>query len=112
MFNAFDVYGLMAKEYDSLGLTAGEYDRLGFSALEYDFRARLKFFTRLYVSMRNPFTGLIDSVQNVIDRLVNLHRNALTSIGYDNAEFTADMYDGLELSAYEYDFDGSSYIYA
>lgn len=110
MFNAFNVYGLTAIEYDNLHLKAQEYDQLELTAREYDFKARLRLFSRLYVSMYNPFTGLWDKISNVVYKLVDLHRAAYTALEYDNLNYKADEYDNFVLTAYDYDFNAKNVI--
>lgn len=108
--NAFNIYGLTAREYDNLRLTAKEYDNMGLTAMEHDYRFRLKLFDRLYVSMQNPFTGFVDSISNVVNMLANLHRNALTCDEYDDKQLEAEVYDGLEISAYDFDFNSKALV--
>lgn len=59
----------------------------------------------------DPYTGLPNSIVNVIYEIVNNTKaNPLTATAYDSAAYTAAAYDALNLSAYEYDFNGADYI--
>lgn len=99
-------YGLTAEEYDSLKLTTLAYDSMRLTALAYSMRGYLIFFKKLKMTMISPFTGEMDSYENVIYTLTNLHRKALTAQIYDEQLFTSDVYDGFAISAYNYDWHG------
>ena len=59
----------------------------------------------------NPFTGLTENAQAVINYMANLIRSdSLTAEEYDNAQLTAQAYDLLQLTAYQYDNYGKQYI--
>ena len=59
----------------------------------------------------NGFTGKIDSIQNVLDDIINMFRTgALTSKAYDNLNLTAKAYDDYMLTAKEYDFNGKNLL--
>lgn len=99
-------YGLTAEEYDSLKLTALAYDNLRLTALAYSMRGYLIFFKRLKMVMLSPFTGEMDSYDNIIDMLANLHKEALTAEEYDNLLILAEVYDIINIDAYHYDWNG------
>ena len=102
-------YALTAEEYDSLGLTASEYDALNMTAFEYDNNA--KNVIGLGVNMiRSPFDGTYISIERAINELAALHMNALTATEYDALEMDADAYDTLELTAYDYDWNGAALV--
>lgn len=103
-------YGLTAEEYDSLKLTALAYDNLRLTALAYSMRGYLIFFKRLKMIMLSPFTGEMDSYDNIIHMLTNLHKDALTAEEYDGKLFTSDVYDGFAISAYNYDWHGKTML--
>ena len=109
LYDICRVFGITAGEYDALGLTAGEYDALLLTAIEYDTRFKLKM--NLVYSMRNPFTGLLDSYENIINALANLHKdNPLTAGEYDALGLTAGEYDAYYISAKNYDFVGKTIL--
>ena len=63
------------------------------------------------VHVTNPFTGMSDSIQNVINALADTQRsNALTASAYDALKLTASAYDAKNVTASDYDFHGQSFI--
>lgn len=108
MWIKMNVGGLTAEEYDSMKLTAIEYDSQNITALEYDTRGRFvpEIFKRLYLRMRSPFTGKMDTYENVILRCVRLHQVGITAQEYDSKNLTASEYDTKKITAYNYDWEG------
>lgn len=99
-------YGLTADEYDSMKLTALGYDNMRLTALAYSMRGYLIFFKRLEMTLTSPFTGELDSYDNVIYMLSNLHKNTFTADEYDALGYTSDVYDTYSVTAYDYDWHG------
>ena len=63
------------------------------------------------VHVTNPFTGMSDSIQNVINALADTQRtDALTASAYDALAKTADGYDAYKITAANYDFNGKSIL--
>ena len=63
------------------------------------------------VLMINPFTGLKESVVNVINYLSSLHMvDGITANAYDTLELTATYYDGKELTATQYDTNATNLL--
>ena len=63
------------------------------------------------VHVTNPFTGMSDSIQNVINALADTQRSdALTASAYDALKLTASAYDAKNVTAADYDFHGQSFI--
>ena len=63
------------------------------------------------VHVTNPFTGMKDSIQNVINMLADTQRSdALTASAYDALMLTASAYDAKKVTAADYDFHGQSFI--
>lgn len=63
------------------------------------------------VHVTNPFTGMSDSIQNVINALADTQRSdALTASAYDALQLTAAAYDAKNVLAADYDFHGQSFI--
>lgn len=111
LFDMYDYYrtdGLTAQEYDNLQLTASEYDEQGLTAYEYDFYATrtLQIDERFY--MNDPFNGEFKLISRVVDELADLHKgdSAFTAEQYDALGVSAETYDGKELSAYAFDWQG------
>lgn len=61
-----------------------------------------------YTMMINPITGVYEDVRNVVDDIVSYFhtQDSLTASEYDLLDMTAAYYDGKQLSAYDYDFNG------
>ena len=98
---------LTASEYDSLQLTAEKYDSYSLTAIEYDLYAKAHLWPHipLYYTF-SPFNGQWTRLQYVIDDLAALHRaTSPTAQEYDNAEYTADAYDALQTTAYNYSWN-------
>ena len=56
------------------------------------------------ITVYDPTTGMIESLQTVIDNLYGSSReDAITAGEYDALELTATAYDGYELTAFNYD---------
>ena len=63
------------------------------------------------VHVTNPFTGMNDSIQNVINALADTQRgDALTASAYDALAKTAAGYDAYNITAVNYDFNGKSML--
>lgn len=103
-------FGLTAKEYDDLELTALQYDKLGITAIQYSVRGYLLFYRELITRMRSPFTGAMDSYENIIYSLADLHKNCLTANEYDEKELTAQVYDDKLITAYTYDWNSKAVV--
>lgn len=65
----------------------------------------------ILVHVTNPFTGMSDSIQNVINALADTQRgDALTASAYDALAKTASGYDAYKITAVNYDFNGKSML--
>ncbi len=98
-------FGITAQEYDSLGFTALQYDQKVITAIEYSTRGYLIFYKELIARMRSPFTGEMDTYDNVIYKLADLHKNCLTAKEYDDLLLSAQIYDDKQITAYIYDWN-------
>lgn len=59
----------------------------------------------------NPLTGLLDSIQNVLNSFVNHFMYlGLTCSCYDSLELTCNEYDIHELTCFQYDYYGMWYL--
>lgn len=112
----YDVYdacrdnAITAYDFDVYGLTAGEFDALNLTALEFDTQTKAKL---LMGKCRNPFTGELDTVCNIIaDLAQHTTDQNITAAEFDAAELTADEFNALNLTAYEFDFYAKHYIVA
>lgn len=104
LYGYFSILALTANEYDNLGLTADEYDNYRITAQEYDTMGSMLLGSNSRYLMRDPFTGLVIPIADVVLKLFDLHRSgALTASAYDALDMTATYYDGLDLAAFDYD---------
>lgn len=107
LYLTFTVYGITAEQYDTLQITAAEFDAKQIEAKEYDMWAyKLLDYPDPEYFMRDPFTGRIVRNKEVIWKLADLHRLALTAAEYDALEIPAESFDGLQLTAYYFDWYG------
>ena len=65
-----------------------------------------------YTMMINPITGDYEDVRLVVDDIVSYFhtQDSLTASEYDLLDMTAAYYDGKQLSAYDYDFNGKTLL--
>lgn len=63
------------------------------------------------IEMLNPYTGEMDTLDNIIKYLANSGKNdSLTAAEYDALTLTATAYDTAGLTAYQYDWNGKSLL--
>lgn len=62
------------------------------------------------IQIIDPTTGLVSSLQDVINNIAGIGRNALTATEYDGLELTATAYDAYNISAYDYDYNGKAIL--
>lgn len=112
----YDVYdacrdnAITAYEFDVYGLTAAEFDALNFTALEFDTNAKARLING---KCRNPFTGELDTICNVIaDVAHHITNEEITATEFDSAELTAEEFNALNLTAYLFDFYAKQFIAA
>lgn len=96
-------FAITAGEYDTLNLTATKYDNRLLTAYQYDFLFK-HIFADIIGAIINPFTGLRDTVQNVIDWLASLHYSGYTAGVYDGFDMTAEAYDNKLITARAFNF--------
>lgn len=100
-------YGITAEQYDSLDITAFKYDSYLMTAEEYSTRGYFSLYLTLTLSlMRSPFTGQITSIEDVVTKLSELHKCALSAAEYDSLNITAEEYDYMDITAFAYDWFG------
>lgn len=110
-FYNYSSFPLTAQEYDDLDLTAEGYDNRYIKAYIYDFRGRYLFDDVFKVY--SPVTGVYGPIQTALNDLAGLHKqNALTAGEYDGIMITAEAYDAKNISAYNYDYSGKTYVAA
>ena len=60
--------------------------------------------------MLSPFTGEESDIKQIINKLVELHKVALTSSEFDNKNLTAENFDLLNITAYDFDWNSKNII--
>lgn len=105
---------LTVQEYDELKLTVDEYENLHYTAIEYLSRIRWlwqKWYIEKLNTITSPFTGLPDTVANVVSRLVNIpcvKCDALTVDQYDALNITVQEYEQKNVDVFNYDWHSKS----
>ncbi len=111
VYDACRDHAITAGEFDTLGLTAGEFDAKNLTAYEFDTQSKEKLIPSNVC--RNPLTGEIDTICNIVQAIAGeLTDQKITAGEFDAAELTASEFDALNLTAYEYDFYAKHYINA
>lgn len=100
-----------AESWDINGATAAELDALEHTALWWDTEGGT--FIDPPGICRNPLTGIYEPICKILQDLAAVATGdlGLTATEYDAADLTANVYEDLNLSAYQYDFMGSMYIH-
>ena len=63
------------------------------------------------VEMINPYTGEMDSLQNIIYAIAGADKtDSLTASEYDALALTANAYDAYNITAYNYDWHGKTIL--
>lgn len=106
MWDGFNIWGITAKEFDSLMITAKDFDNQKNTAWYFDHYYRFYLMERKYLYMLSPFTGKMEPMVDVINRLADLHRKGITAIDFDDLELTATEFDAKMITAYNFDFNG------
>ena len=101
----FDTLDLTAEEFEAYDLTAREFDQYGYNLLEYPD-------PRYY--MMDPFTGEINLVKNVVQKLAALHTDAesVNVTEFEALDLTAEEFDAYDLTAFNFDWYSKIYLVA
>lgn len=102
--NSVGAGALTAEEFDDLHITADKLDSMYISAYAFTVRLRWVFFEWLYLRMISPFDGRLDFFSNIINKLADLHKTPITASEFDNKGYTADSFDELNVTAYDFDW--------
>lgn len=62
------------------------------------------------IIMRNPTTGLLDNIENIINDIFYQSVNGITANAFDSKELTATEFDSKNISAYEFDTQSASLL--
>lgn len=111
VYDALRYYGITCYDYDSAKWSAQRYDDTHITALKFDTLSK-QIIGKIYEwCVFDYVTGTYDTVQRVLYRLFQTVRpNAITTNTYDTRTLTVDAYDALDLTAFEFDNDGSNQI--
>jgi len=125
----FDALGLTCDTFDGLGLTCQEFDQFGKFALflhgsyvtaddlvgyakltdlePFATKTELEHYATLNdIKVINPCTGILGSAQEAFISLAALHQNNVTADQFDSMDLTCSIFDGFNITAFEYDFYG------
>ena len=108
LYSACNFWGLTAREFDSLELTCEEFESYELTCHEFDTLGyKLLGYPDPDTHMRDPFTGLIAPIKDVVMELYGLHMGALTVAEFEALDLTCGEFDAKEVTAFEFDFFGS-----
>ena len=108
LYSACNFWGLTAREFDSLELTCEEFEAYELTCHEFDTLGyKLLGYPDPDTHMRDPFTGLIAPIKEVVMELYGLHMGALTVAEFEALDLTCEEFDAKEVTAFEFDFFGS-----
>lgn len=108
LYSACNFWGLTAREFDSLELTCEEFESYELTCHEFDTLGyKLLGYPDPDTHMRDPFTGLIAPIKDVVMELYGLHMGALTVAEFEALDLTCEEFDAKEVTAFEFDFFGS-----
>lgn len=109
LYASFNVFGLTAREFDSLELTCSEFDAIGITAHEFDSLGyKLLHYPDPDYYMRDPFTGKIVPIKDVVMKLFALHAGTLTVDEFEALDLTCAEFDAKETTAFNFDYFGIS----
>lgn len=90
-----------AREFDASGITIAEFDASGITCGDFDAFGKMILKPR---KMFNTFTGLLDSLENVIQSSKFIDTsNAITCGEFDALPITCAEFDALTITAFEFD---------
>lgn len=87
---------------DGLDYTASDYDAIEFSANEFDFKGIIKT-CGLYI---DPTTGVRSDLQQILNNIVGAFTLGITATQFDDMNLDCDTFDGYEITAYNFDYNG------
>ena len=101
------IYGLTAIQFDQLDLTAQEFDDEDLTAREFDqYGYNLLHYPDPRYYMYDPFTGEINLVKNVVQKLAALHTDAesVNVTEFEALDLTAEEFDATDITAFNFDW--------
>lgn len=116
LYDVSCVEGITALEFDELDLTALEFDSLDITAREFDQHsyALLGYPDPRYY-MFDPFTGEMNMVKNVVQKLAALHtdEDSVSCNDFDvTLDLTCDEFDATDITAFNFDWYSSTLLSA
>lgn len=104
-YNLFNYYALTCIEYDTLGLTCDEYVGKELTSTMYDYYGKKYLWFDNTLLMFHPVTGVKTCYKNVIDMLVQMHReDSISCSSYDDKQLTTTDYDNYNMECFNYDW--------
>lgn len=98
----FDASGITASQFDSLQMTCTEFDLYGLIKLNLNYCKCV---------MLSPFTGLKDTITNVIKQAIQAFGNGITATAFDSrTDITCTFFDNKALTATQFDFESSTLL--
>lgn len=111
VYDALRYYGITCYQFDTAKWTAQRYDDTHITALKFDTLSK-QIIGKIYEwYVFDYVTGTYDTVQRVLYRLFQTVRpNAITTNTFDTRANTADEFDVLRVTAFNFDDDGVNQI--
>lgn len=103
---SFHACGNNCYTLDGLELTVNEFETKQLTAYQFDFKGVVERCGRY----TNPITGELDKLQDILNMIVGQLQNGLTVTQFESMNADCDTLDGLEYTAYDFDFKGVSFF--
>lgn len=100
----FATQGITALEFDGLSLTAQAFDNKNITAKDLDTKGKDLLTNDGKVFMLSPFTGALDTIENVVNSLAALHMRGITAETLDGKALTVEAFDAMQITAYNFDW--------
>lgn len=111
IYNFTRIYAFTALEFDNSLVTVSEFDNSQITAEKFDTLGKtLLGKPRCNCYIRNPYNGLIQTLETVINFISHNNSQTLTANEYDTLSLTAISFDNYDLTAYDFDFEGKAIL--
>lgn len=107
LYDASCIRGLTAIQFDELDLSVQEFNDYNLTAREFDqYSYDLLGFPDPLYYMYDPFTGEMNMVKNVVEKLAALHTDAdsLSVSEFETLDLTAEEFDTEDITAFNFDW--------
>lgn len=103
---------ITALDYQKAQIQAKEYERAEVTAQQYDVEGRFAvgLFPWFYLHMRSPYTGQMDTYENIINWLASLHADAIKVQEFDDLALTCQAFDDKMILVRDFDFSGAKLL--